>query len=485
MSKGTRKRESNLAKAKLKAEREAYEAKKQKVRKVTAIITISLIVLVIVAVFIGTVAYNIRMNSGEYLRAEVAAASQNHEVDGAMMTYYFNDVYNTFLSYYGSYVSYYGLDTSVSLKQQEISDGETWFEYLMEGAESNVEGILALNEAANVAGVALTEEESKALVNRVDMTDEGLYGRGVKKSDILKAKELEALAYKYQFIKQDEMTPTEAEINAEYEANSTLYQYVDYYSYSYSWTDDTDRATAEENAAALMKATDESSFYKLIEPDIRAKYSTVTDEEVAEELNFTKSTEMLYTSGDEVSEWAFGGAKAGETYLVTDEDSLTLTVYLLADEPYRMTDATKTVRQILFTAATYGDTDKAKAKAEKVLSELGNNPDENAVALAALTYSDDSGSYYNGGLYENITDGAMVGEFNDWCFDSSRKYGDVGLIETDYGWHIMYFVGDGLNEWQTSASENLISERFTEYNDEIKAAYPVSFDETVLDMIPA
>ena len=36
----------------------------------------------------------------------------------------------------------------------------------------------------------------------------------------------------------------------------------------------------------------------------------------------------------------------------------------------------------------------------------------------------------------------MVRNFNDWCFDKSRKPGDTGIVESDYGVHVMYFVGD-------------------------------------------
>ena len=36
----------------------------------------------------------------------------------------------------------------------------------------------------------------------------------------------------------------------------------------------------------------------------------------------------------------------------------------------------------------------------------------------------------------------MVANFNDWCFDSSRKPGDTGIVESDYGYHVMYYVGD-------------------------------------------
>ena len=36
----------------------------------------------------------------------------------------------------------------------------------------------------------------------------------------------------------------------------------------------------------------------------------------------------------------------------------------------------------------------------------------------------------------------MVTNFNDWCFDEARQPGDHGIVETEYGYHIMYFVGD-------------------------------------------
>ena len=35
----------------------------------------------------------------------------------------------------------------------------------------------------------------------------------------------------------------------------------------------------------------------------------------------------------------------------------------------------------------------------------------------------------------------MVPEFNDWCFDEKREPGHSGIVKTDYGYHLMYFVG--------------------------------------------
>ena len=114
MSKSQRTRAANAEKKMLRAEREAHAEKQGKIRKITAIVTSSVIGVFVAAVIISTAAYSIRMNSGGYLRNRTAASSADIDVDGAVMSYYFNDVYNTFVEYYGSYVSYYGLDLRLS-----------------------------------------------------------------------------------------------------------------------------------------------------------------------------------------------------------------------------------------------------------------------------------------------------------------------------------------------------------------------------------
>ena len=69
-----------------------------------------------------------------------------------------------------------------------------------------------------------------------------------------------------------------------------------------------------------------------------------------------------------------------------------------------------------------------------------------------------------GGLYENVSPGEMVTEFNDWLFDESRKPGDTGIVfnEGGYtGYHVMYFVGDDVPCWQVQV-ENTLRSRDTE-----------------------
>ena len=110
-------------------------------------------------------------------------------------------------------------------------------------------------------------------------------------------------------------------------------------------------------------------------------------------------------------------------------------------------DYTIDVRHILYLSDADGDetvTDEekaaAKAKADAMLAEFRKDPSEERFAQLASENTEDPGSKESGGLYENVYRGQMVKTFNDWCFDSARKPGDTGVVETEYGYHVMYFV---------------------------------------------
>ncbi len=95
---------------------------------------------------------------------------------------------------------------------------------------------------------------------------------------------------------------------------------------------------------------------------------------------------------------------------------------------------------------TYSEEEKAaaKKKAEELLAKWetmeGGKTEENFITLVKEN-TGDSGSKETGGLYENITyDQNYVEPFLNWCIDENRKPEDVDIIETEYGFHIMYFV---------------------------------------------
>lgn len=82
----------------------------------------------------------------------------------------------------------------------------------------------------------------------------------------------------------------------------------------------------------------------------------------------------------------------------------------------------------------------AENKAQEVLNTyLAGDMTEESFAELAKTNSVD-GNASAGGLYEDVYVGQMVKNFEDWCFDSSRVYGDTGIVKTEFGYHVMFFV---------------------------------------------
>ena len=50
----------------------------------------------------------------------------------------------------------------------------------------------------------------------------------------------------------------------------------------------------------------------------------------------------------------------------------------------------------------------------------------------------------------------MVTNFNDWLFDESRVVGDTGVVETEYGYHVMYYVGAAEQTYRNYMIENTL-----------------------------
>ena len=84
--------------------------------------------------------------------------------------------------------------------------------------------------------------------------------------------------------------------------------------------------------------------------------------------------------------------------------------------------------------------ESSRVKAEELLAqwEQGDKSEESFAQLA-MAHSQD-GSAMDGGLFTGVTKGQMVEAFENWCFDASRQAGDYGLVKTEFGYHLMFFV---------------------------------------------
>ena len=255
--------------------------------------------------------------------------------------------------------------------------------------------------------------------------------------------------------------------------------------------------TATDDTATDDTATDDTTAGDTTEDDTATDDSGSEEEEEEEEEEKTYSTatenkDVLYEKVSTLmQEWLRDDAReAGDiTALVyestsTDDDgneTKTLKGYyiVLFQECNDNTTAhaLTNVRHLLVQfeggttdsstgSTTYSDEEKAAAKeeAEKLLQQWKDGEaTEDSFAALANEYSDD-GDGTTGGLYEDIYRGQMVTNFENWCFDEARKAGDTDIVETEYGYHIMYYVsGSDQNYRDYMVSNDKLEKELTEW----------------------
>ena len=81
--------------------------------------------------------------------------------------------------------------------------------------------------------------------------------------------------------------------------------------------------------------------------------------------------------------------------------------------------------------------------------------DEYDFAHQANQDSYDHGTSNDGGAYHNIRKGQLQEQLDEWCFDPSRQSGDVTMIRTQYGIHLLYFSSSDTVARSTSREDYL------------------------------
>ena len=120
-----------------------------------------------------------------------------------------------------------------------------------------------------------------------------------------------------------------------------------------------------------------------------------------------------------------------------------------------------------------------EAEAQKLYDQwlAGDMSEDSFAALANEQSYDSDGT--DGGLYTDVSEGYMVENFNDWCFDAARQPGDHGLVKTQHGYHIMYFVGSR-DIWYATAESDLIDSRASALLPASMEKHPVEIDYTAI-----
>ncbi|MBR5515152.1 MAG: peptidylprolyl isomerase [Clostridia bacterium] len=477
-------------------------------------------IIVTVALLIGSIAgalaYSNYLNGGGASRRLISFKTDHYKVNNCMLTYYyFTDAYNYYQNY-GPYMAYMAPsqqapDMTSSLSNQYYDYGtdsgtpKSWHEYLLNMTLSNVQGYLFYAEEAlendfecDVASLVdeyINNMKKDAKKNNITFEEhlEKFYGTTVKEKDVREALNLQYFASEYLNHLQDEYKKvvTDEELDKYVEENADTVNIIDYYSFSFEteipedMTDEDKTAADEANKTAaaaleeeLKNAEDKPAAFKewvttyLTEKNLLEE-EPMSEEDLATEIE-TKTAETTNQTKDEKSEfslWAFEDGRVAGDIININEATAKHTVYLLTNPVHIDEDPTKNVRHILLTADEYGSNEAAKAKAEEVLDEFlnGETHTEADFDTIAEEYNEDGSSYY-----ENVAKDAMVDTFDAWIFDESREVGDTGIVETQYGYHVMYFSGEGVPAWKADAISSIVEDKITAFAEELVEKYESS-----------
>ena len=472
-------REAGTDKKIIAAQEEA--AKKAKSKRRWVIGTVAVIVFIVAVLLLdspllytGTTALDV--SGTKYSPAEVSYSYANQ--------------YYTFTNQYGSYASIFGLDTSAGLtglRSQEcnMTDGGTWRDYFLDSAVAELTQVQALGDYAAANGITLNEDELSEIEQGIANLDQyasvygyagadkylsANYGMGVNSKMARELTRNSTLANKAYNEKRDSFEYTDAQLDEKYDSYEGS---QDIYSYAYCTISVTDDVTAEQakaKAEAIVAAYNDSAEDG--EEDVYARF------EAAAQASDTASFRRAVAASsivDALSEWVTGERTEGEAAVLenTASEGYYAAVFLgRSDNRYNVAQ----VRHILVKAVAdengeYTD----EAKAEDILAQWkSGDATEESFAALATELSEDSGSSGNGGLYDSVTKGQMVDEFDKFCFEGHEK-GDTAIVygeSSSYaGYHVMYYVGEGELYSRIIARNDLLTEDMNTWFEELIAPY--------------
>ena len=486
-----------------KAVRAAEEKAKQ--RKSALLYGAIAVIFVVVAVLV------LLWNSNVIQRSKTALTIGDKNYSAAQVQYSYYAAYTEVRS--SNYYTYMGIDTSKSLVGQTMSDtakallgvtdeGITWDKYLHGKAQSNLESSQSLLAAAEKENFAWTDDMQTDFDEYISTFKEAAKKAGYSYKNYIKAMygtlvtpgvfedmvRNSVLLSAFQNDYLSSLNYSDEEIEQYYQKNQSTF---DVAAYDYIYFKGTTSATTDENGntvdatqeqmdAAIAAAKDGA------EAALARFRSGESMEDIAKDYDIASYSSVTdgANNGDTLSAWAFDASRtAGESAVLSDgTNSYVVQFHSVGRQEYNTVD----VRHILIqvdnsTLDTKADTyeqdladlkSQKKAEAEKIYQEWKDGAaTEESFGELADKYSADSPK---GGLYEQVYKGQMVSAFNDWCFDAARKTGDTDIVETGYGYHIMYFVGQDLPYWQVRVTNTMKNNDMNTWLDSLQQDYTVT-----------
>lgn len=490
-------RKERLAKA---AKKTASKSEKSMKIQKTIQKTIS---VALVAALVCLIGWNILGFTGAIQIMTPVMTIGSEKISARDFNYYYLLMYNYTSNQAQQYQQQYGqdvlgFDPLVSPDEQnypqETEDGKTitWAKQLSNSAIERAQQFEVLYKealATDKEKYSLTEDEQKKLTDQIEEIRttaakqsmsinsylREFYGKGINERFLKKQLKKETIVERFNLDKIDEFKAgwTDEKIKPLYDAAKDDYDVVSYRYFSLT----PEKLTAKEDESADALAERQKAEKEATKTKAEGILATITNEAdfltaakankvVAEGQSFDEDADtagfykVKSTVGSMIVEdaatWAFADdRKVGDKSVFQKESGECFIVWL---KQTQFPAITVDVRHILIPLqddpqsqeeATTEEIAAAKNKAEQLLIKWKEG-DKTAESFGeiAITSSVDSGSAENGGLIEDVTAGSMVPPFENWCFDPSKKPGDTDIVETEYGFHIMYMVDNDADNFQ-------------------------------------
>lgn len=466
-----------------------------------SIVLSSLIAVVIVAALVVLgIRYYTQPNSNEKMNpGNIALTVGDTDVSVGMYNYYYESIVYEY-TYYANY-GYYDLDTSADFSTQYTTDSDgneiSWLDLFKKITVERIKTNVVYYEKGLEAGITLTDEQKEEIESQLDLVRENASASDQSVNEYIEdtfgahcgietlRKYMEQYYIAGTYYNQYHITgrPDEEETQTYFDEHQDEYKSCSYalLEMAYDTTDDSTRQDSIEKAQSYMaRITDVDSMRALvpeacadlIDQFISAGYFETEDEAVtalSESIEATQTrTDIESSFGEEIANWMFDESnETGSTNYYANEDVGIVYVLLKTSQPFLEDTQVYSVRHILVIPGsddeesadnassesqeyTEEQWNAALEKAESIVDEY-NATDKSELSFAKLAekYSDDTESTASGtsglygGGYEGVALGQMVSEFENWAMDDSRKYGDVEIVKTIHGYHIMYFIFRG------------------------------------------
>ncbi len=488
---------------------------------------IKLTFVVVALLCVVMLVYSVVDSMGIMDRNTTAMTVGEDEISVSELNMYYQTVRSNFLSQYADVLMMYGYDyTNPAFDAQAclMDSTMTWKQYFMEEAKASAEEISILYQEAQKNGYTQLTADDQVMfdtyfVQLAKAAEEAgvkenkylkmVYGNGTDRAGVETYYAKRCLAAGYYNTVVEGFDINEAVINDYYLFNTADYDLVEYYSYdvAYEAVTFTEGSTAE----GAPKNAQEAEAKTQANMDVaKADAEEILAQLKADGSNFDETVKKYLAEGTTygtgrkehvigsasavVQNWLkVEGRTAGDKEILLDETnkSYVVVVYL---GTHPNTETTKAVRHTLLMTETAAsdatDAEKAeveaknaevKAQAEALYEEwkAAGATEEVFIEMAREHTADSNGA--QGGLYTGVFKGQMVAEFEDWCFDESRQPGDHGIVETSYGYHIMYFVEDEGLKFHSDIKSLLESEAYNEFLTEQREVYKTSYNDKAIN----